>query len=260
MVDLTSAIHVQRFGGSGSSGGAAAHDGVMGTVLRRLAGFAELSAAEADRVRELAPARRRARAGAVLLAEGRAGRHFLLSGWACRQRVLRDGRRQIFDVIAPGEGFGWGEPADGYARQTVAALTPVECVDAAALIIGQGDAAPSGLARALRGMLLEQDARRLDHMIRLGRLTAVERVAHFVLEMQRRVGAVEARCFPLPLTQEAMADVLGLSVVHLNRVLRQLRDADLFELRRGTAAVLDPEALAAAAVLAPAAGRMQPAR
>jgi CRP-like cAMP-binding protein len=257
MLDLASESTLPRFGGSA---GAAARDGAMAAVLRRLGGFAVLTAAEAERVRALASARRRMRTGAVLLAEGRAGRHFLLSGWACRQRVLRDGRRQIFDVIAPGEGFGWGEPADGYARQTVAALTPVETVDAAALIIGQGDGASGGLARALRGMLLEQDARRLDHMIRLGRLTAVERVAHFVLEVQRRVGAVEMQSFPLPLTQEAMADVLGLSVVHLNRVLRQLRAAGLFELRRGMATVVDPKAMAAAAVLPPAAERLQPAR
>ena len=87
-------------------------------------------------------------------------------------------------------------------------------------------------------------------MVRLGRLTAHEKVAHFVLEMQRRSGAPEASSFPLPLTQETISDALGVSVVHLNRVLRQLRAANLVTLRGGVALVGDPKALATAAVLA----------
>jgi CRP-like cAMP-binding protein len=224
----------------------------VSALLRRLSRFAQLSPAEIDEVRALAPTRSRWRAGTTLLAEGRTtGAHFVLSGWACSQRVLRDGRRQIFDLILPGEGFGFGPVAEGHGRQTVVALTPVETVDATAFLNGAREGSPGGLWRAIRACVLEEEVRRLDHIVRLGRLTAYEKIAHFILEMQRRAGASEARSFPLPLTQEAIADALGLSVVHVNRVLRQLRGANVVELRGGVAVVHDPKALVAAAILMP---------
>jgi CRP-like cAMP-binding protein len=221
-------------------------------LLRRLSRFGPLGADEIEQVRDLVGLRRRWRTGTTLFAEGRpAAPQFLLSGWACAQRVLRDGRRQIFDFILPGEGFGHGAAVEGHARQTVVALTMVETVDAAAFLEAAREAPTEPLGRAIRAMAHEEDARRLEHMVRLGRLTAHEKVAHFVLEMQRRSGAPEASSFPLPLTQETISDALGVSVVHLNRVLRQLRAAGVVTLRGGVALVGDPKALAAAAVLAP---------
>ena len=223
----------------------------MGPVLSRLSDFAALTPGEINEVRELVASRKRWRAGSLLLADGRFGAHFVVSGWACRQRVLRDGRRQIFDFILPGEGFGFGSPGENLVRQTVMAVTSVETVEAGSLVAAAREIPTAGLWRAIRASLLEEELRRLDHMVRLGRLTAYEKVAHFILEMQRRLGAGSARSFPLPLTQEAISDALGLSVVHLNRVLRQLRGAKLVELRRGVAVLLDAKALAAAAVLTP---------
>jgi CRP-like cAMP-binding protein len=220
-------------------------------LLRRLSRSGPLGADEIDQVRDLVGLRKRWRTGTTLFAEGRpAAPQFLLSGWACAQRVLRDGRRQIFDFVLPGEAFGYGAAVEGQARQTVVALTMVETVDATAFLDAVREAPTDSLARAIRAMEHEEDARRLEHMVRLGRLTAHEKVAHFILEMQRRSGAREASSFPLPLTQETISDALGVSVVHLNRVLRQLRAADLVTLRGGVALVGDAKALAAAAVLA----------
>jgi CRP-like cAMP-binding protein len=175
----------------------------------------------------------------------------VLSGWACSQRVLRDGRRQIFDFILPGEGFGFGTLADAQARHAVVAVTPVETVDASALLQAARALPDGALWRSIRASELEADARRLEHMVRLGRLVASEKTAHFILEMQRRAGAADAPSFPLPLTQEAIGDALGISVVHLNRVLRQFRADSVLELRGGVAHLRDPRALAAAAILAP---------
>src|SRR5437016_74471 len=90
---------------------AALKDGpaVAAPLLRRLGRMADLAPEEVDQVRQLVGQRRRWRAGTTLFVEGRpASAQFLLSGWACSQRVLRDGRRQIFDFILPGEGFGYG--------------------------------------------------------------------------------------------------------------------------------------------------------
>jgi CRP-like cAMP-binding protein len=231
----------------------AARDGpAAAALLRRLSRLGALDAEEIGWVHDLARLRKRWRAGTTLFAEGRpAAPQFLLSGWACSQRVLRDGRRQIFDVILAGEGFGHGAAAESQARQTVVALTIVETVDAAAFFEAARDGSPDGLWRSIRAMEQEEDARRLEHMVRLGRLTAHEKVAHFILEMQRRSGAGEASSFPLPLTQETISDALGVSVVHLNRVLRQFRADAIVTLRNGLAVVGDPRALAVTAVLTP---------
>jgi CRP-like cAMP-binding protein len=175
--------------------------------------------------------------------------HFVLSGWACSQRVLHDGRRQIFDFIVPGEGFGFGPFADGHTRQAVVALTAIETVEASGLLEGGRDVSGGGLWQAVRAARAEMGKRQLDHMVRLGRLTAYERVAHFMLEMRRRAGTPEAHSYALPLTQDVIADALGVSVVHLSRLLRQLREARVVEIRGGVAVLHDPQALALAAVL-----------
>lgn len=227
----------------------------VGPLLHRLGRFAALTPEEIERVARLAATRRRWTAGTVLFAEGRAtGPHFVISGWACGQRVLRDGRRQIFDFVAPGEGFGFGPLTESEERQSIVALTSMETIEASGLLEGGIDVSAGSLWRAIRAARVEANARSLDHMVRLGQLTAYEKAAHFLLEMRQRAGVTETRSFPLPLTQEVMADALGLSVVHLNRVLRQLRADGLADIRSGVAIVNDRKALAAAAVLPVPAG------
>jgi CRP-like cAMP-binding protein len=84
--------------------------------------------------------------------------------------------------------------------------------------------------------------------MRLGRQTALERTAHLFLELRQRLAAVglaDGARFPLPLTQEVLADTLGLSIVHMNRTLQQLRREGLVEVKSGWARLLDPAALAA---------------
>ncbi len=182
-------------------------------------------------------------------AAGRAQRPGLIvSGWACRQRLLPDGRRQIFDLLMPGDfvGLNRSKPLD--AAWTVC-LTRVELADADRLQTYVMGAAPEHSApRQVFEILgsLEEN-RLLDHVVRLGRQTAYERVAHLCVELHRRaqaVGDAESRRFPLPLTQEILADTVGLSVVHVNRVLQQLRRERLIDWRGGVMTLLDPDHLA----------------
>jgi CRP-like cAMP-binding protein len=73
-----------------------------------------------------------------------------------------------------------------------------------------------------------------EHIVDLGRRTPLERLAHFLLEIHARllaVGRAEETSFALPFSQEVMADVLGLSVPHLNRVMQQLRAEQLITSR-----------------------------
>lgn len=217
-------------------------------VARRLRAFAALSESELALVRSLTGRRERHLAGDVLVAEGapNAPPRFIVSGWACRQRLLSDGRRQIFSFLVPGDGLATVLRAQPEACSIVA-LTPVETVDARPVLEAARSGRAPGLADALTALEPQEQALLLDHMVRLGRQTAYERTAHFLLELQRRlaiVGLGDERRFALPLTQEVMGDALGLSIVHVNRTLQQLRREGLIELRSGVAILLEPERLA----------------
>jgi len=176
--------------------------------------------------------------------------------------VLPDGRRQIFSFLLPGDGVGL-DRRSGAELCTITALTAVESIDAEPLLDAVQAGAAPGLARALAAAAELEQARLFDHMVRLGRQTAYERVAHFLLELQRRLetaGLGDGRRFPLPLTQEIMADALGLSIVHVNRTLQQLRRERLIELRSGVAILLERDLLADIAGYRPPAARPAPPR
>ena len=189
------------------------------------------------------------RSGSELLAEGVAAPtpRLLLSGWACRQRLLPDGRRQSFGFVIPGDLIGVAVESSPLARVGVFALTRTESVDASALRAAALDpAAHPSLARFMAAIASMDEQRLLDHVVRLGRYTAYERVAHLLLELSDRLavaGLGDERRFPLPITQECLADALGLSVVHVNRILQQLRRERLIEISAGQVMLLDRSAL-----------------
>jgi CRP-like cAMP-binding protein len=217
-------------------------------VMRRLRAFAVLSDDEQAFVRALAERRERHAPGEELVSEGQPPRRarFVVSGWASRQRVMPDGRRQIFGFLLPGDGIGLARPA-APALTSVVAITALETIDAQPLLDAIAAGRTPGLQRAVEQAALYEQSLLLDHMVRLGRQTAYERVAHFLLELQHRMeiaGFGDAQRFPLPLTQEILADVLGLSIVHVNRTLQQLRRERLIELRSGVAILLQPDMLA----------------
>lgn len=218
-------------------------------VVRRLRSLSPLSDEDQALVRALSDRRERHIAGEELVTEGQAERRprFVVAGWACRQRVMADGRRQIFDFLLPGDSLGFTERPAPPALTSVVALTALETVDAEPVAEAAASGRSPGLAAALARARWVERSMLLDHMVRLGRQTAYERVAHFLLELQQRMeiaGYGDAQRFPLPLTQEILADVLGLSIVHVNRTLQQLRREKLIELRSGVAILLQPDILA----------------
>jgi CRP-like cAMP-binding protein len=219
----------------------------LDVVVRRMRTLSALTEAELELLRKLGERRERHVAGEELVPEGRSARpRFILSGWACRQRVLPDGRRQIFSLLLPGDGVALGGKVAAEIS-AVAALTALETVDAEPVLAAVAAGKAPGLARALAAIEPIEQTQLFDHMVRLGRQTAYERVAHFLLELQQRlevVGLGDSQRFPLPLTQEILADALGLSIVHVNRTLQQLRRERLIELRSGVAILLQRALLA----------------
>jgi CRP-like cAMP-binding protein len=217
-------------------------------IVRRLRALATITEAEEALVRGLSDRRDRHAPGEELIAEGQAARRprFIVAGWAAKQRVLPDGRRQIFSLLLPGDCIGLAGRAAPPAPWSITALTALETIDAEpALDAALAGRAP-GLAHAFAAGANDGERLLLDHMVRLGQQTAFERMSHFLLELQRRLriaGLGDAQRFPLPLTQEILADTLGLSIVHVNRTLQQLRRERLIELRSGVAILLQPQAL-----------------
>jgi CRP-like cAMP-binding protein len=178
----------------------------------------------------------------------------VLSGWACRARVLPDGRRQIFSVVLPGDclGVGCGPQVAGRTLSATLALTRIRTVTLEPFAAALRETRPehAALAAAYARIELMEQARLLDQVVSLGRRTAVERVAHLLLELRERLAAIGLagpNGFPCPLTQEVIADLMGLSTVHVNRTLQQLRRENLLVLRSGRAELPDLRGLVAIA-------------
>ena len=172
--------------------------------------------------------------GGELLAEGtRLNRaHILLEGWAVRQRVLSDGRRQIFSFLLPGDIFGICARPGGEALYATVALTPVATASLAMLDDALQRAPSSASGRIVREMLSLEESLLVNQVVRLGRQSAHERLINLLLEFHDRlaaVGLVENGGILLPFTQEVLSDALGLSTVHTNRTLQQLRRENLIE-------------------------------
>lgn len=209
-------------------------------VLQRMRSLGACPPALTALVRALAERPQRADARVTLQVEGEASvrPRYLLSGWACRLRNLADGRRQVFALVLPGDGVGVCLRPHPLAMSTTVALTPVTLGDAADLLSPAVLCATPELRSVLHAADDLEERRLLDAMTRLGRLTALERLTHLLLELHDRlevVGLATGGRFPLPVTQEVMADLLGLSTVHINRTLQELRRLHLLVLKRGVA-------------------------
>ncbi|WP_242141042.1 Crp/Fnr family transcriptional regulator [Sphingomonas sp. TREG-RG-20F-R18-01] len=180
--------------------------------------------------------------------------HILLDGWAGRYTLLSDGRRQITTVLLPGEVCDVGLLYLGRCSQSVTTLTEctvarIACSPLRALLMQQ-----SSIASAFAKLLAIENAALGARIASLGRRSARERVAHLLCDLFTRLQAIEradARGYHLPLTQEEIADVLGLTAVHVNRVLKALRGERLIERRGHQIIISDPEQLRRAASFRP---------
>lgn len=176
----------------------------------------------------------------------------LISGWACRQRTLGDGRRQIVSFLLPGDPCHSLERPSVPGPCVVVALTTVVVADARALevAINEYPLIYPGLVSAIRLLSIRSYFLLEDQIVRLGRQTAYERMLHLLLEIRERltvVCMVTKNVFPLPLTQEILADALGLSIVHVNRTLQQIRKDGILEIRGGLVTIIDSELMYLAA-------------
>lgn len=150
----------------------------------------------------------------------------IVSGWAAQARVLSDGRRQIGRLLLPGDVAGLTHLGGRGARLGLLALTDIVVADFTLVRAAVEAGKSRGLARVWGELQRAEQAGALAQILRLGRFSAYERTADLLLELYERLaaaGLAQGRSMPMPLTQEVLADCLGLSIVHLNRMVQQLR-------------------------------------
>ncbi|HEY8571364.1 Crp/Fnr family transcriptional regulator [Phenylobacterium sp.] len=223
---------------------------MSGRFLANLLKYVELSAAEQEVVEGLVAQRRSLPAGAEVFREGEASSdcRLLLDGQAFRHKNLSDGRRQILSFHVPGDLLDLQRAFQGM-EYSATTLTPCEIglAPRTALLAAMG--AHPKIAHGLWRLSLMESAIYREWMVGMGRRTAYARIAHLLCEQVTRLktaGLMQGERARFPATQAHLADSLGLSVVHTNRVLQALRAEGLVELRGRELVVLDWKGLCAA--------------
>lgn len=169
-------------------------------------------------------------------------------GWAGRVRTLADGRSQYILVFLPGDLFGVKSMFVSRHPDAVQLLSRsvIERIDYR--ILQEAYDTDPDIALRCTWQVVEDERRLHNWVVGLGVGSAEERVAMLFGEFRGRLilsGAIarDAQTFQLPLTQEQLADHLGISAVHVNRVLKVFRDAGIIELKSRLLTILDPRAL-----------------
>lgn len=171
---------------------------------------------------------------------------FVSDGYAIRYKLLRNGKRQVINIVFPGDVVGF--PATFLDRSMFSVLTLTELRFNSCDFDAYMELSFSRpqFALALSWLAAQEAAIYAEHIVDVGRRTPIERLAHFLLETQARLAAIgraSALKFELPFSQEVMADVLGLSVPHLNRMMQQLRAEKLVAGRERLVEFKDVDAL-----------------
>lgn len=208
-------------------------------LLRKLANFTELSAEEKSAVDECCGDVRYFAAGEDVISQGdrTGGVKLLLEGFACRYKVLEDGRRQVVAYFVPGDLCDlrvfilkrMDHSIGAVCASKVATLSPEN-------VLRLTHNYPS-LTRALWWSTLVEEAIAREWIVNVGQRNALERMAHLFCELLyrfRAVGLNDGMSCTLPLTQVELAETLGLSSVHVNRTLQALRKRKLITLENGT--------------------------
>jgi CRP-like cAMP-binding protein len=217
-------------------------------LLRKLANFTKLSDEESHAVTECTNDVRQFAAREDVISQGdrTGGVKLLLEGFACRYKVLEDGRRQIVAYFVPGDLCDlrvfilkrMDHSIGAVVASKVATISPEN-------ILKLTQHYPN-LTRALWWSTLVEEAIAREWIVNVGQRNALERMAHLFCELLyrfRAVGLNEGNSCILPLTQVELAESLGLSSVHVNRTLQELRRQKLITLEGGTLTIQDLDAL-----------------
>lgn len=218
---------------------------MLNRFLDKLAKFAALPPDAVDAILSATAGPRKFAARRDLIREGdQPGPVFvILEGWACRYKILPNGTRQVMALLMPGDCCDIHIGLLHEMDHSIQTITPAQVAT-----IGRTDmdaifAHHPSVATAMYISQLIDEGTMRAWITSMGRRSSIERVAHLICELYVRahnVGVATEHEFALPLSQLLLADCLGMTPVHLNRVLKRLRLDGAMALGRGNLVITDP--------------------
>jgi CRP-like cAMP-binding protein len=207
-------------------------------LARKLSAFVTLTERELAVLERLHQRRRSFVAGRDLVHQGQSEQaaYILAAGWVCSYKIQADGSRQIIDFQIPGDFLGLRSVLLHTSDHSIEPIVEIQAAEVLVSDLLASFARTPRLAMAILWAASRDEAMVVEHLVGLGRRDADQRMAHFLLELGARlalVGMGSKAGYECPLTQYHLADALGLSAVHVNRVLRQLREDGRVTFRGG---------------------------
>jgi CRP-like cAMP-binding protein len=175
----------------------------------------------------------------------------ILSGWTFSYRMLPDGRRQILSYGLPGALLGLQAAFLEEMSHSVEALTETELLAFPRDKLVELYREQPGVAAELTRFAVCEGEMLSQHLLSIGRRSAIERLAFLIVDLYVRVRALgldDEGGFAPPITQQQVADTLGMSIVHTNKTLRRLSEQRLIRWKAGRLDILDLDALKAVAM------------
>ncbi|WP_068021224.1 Crp/Fnr family transcriptional regulator [Rhodoplanes sp. Z2-YC6860] len=216
--------------------------------LRGIHALREFSAKELEFVTEFKSGELNVQAGTNILLQGTNSAHLytILSGWAFRYKSLADGRRQILNFALPSDFLGLQGSVNDEMQHSVEALTDMTlCVFPRDKLWNLFRDYPT-LAFDVTWLAAREEQILDEHLLSIGRRTALERLAYLLLAVFQRaeeVGLAKGNTIQFPFTQQHVADMLGMSLVHTNKTLRRLSATKAIRWKERRFELLDREAL-----------------
>jgi CRP-like cAMP-binding protein len=170
----------------------------------------------------------------------------ILEGWACRYKILPNGTRQIVAYLMPGDACDMHVGLLAEMDHSIQTITPAVIATIDRMTMDELLDRHPHFAKAMYIAQLVDEGTLRAWITSMGRRSSLERVAHLMCELYlraRNIGLTTEPRFSLPLSQVLLADSLGMTPVHLNRVLKDLRQSGAMALTRGSLTIVDPEKL-----------------
>ncbi|MBZ9539391.1 Crp/Fnr family transcriptional regulator [Modicisalibacter tunisiensis] len=218
---------------------------VSSHMVRRLQRFVSLTNAELALLADMERDSRAVSAGDWLWQEGDSADTLVVftEGWGCSARYLPDGSRQLLEVFLPGDILGIGELVDGKRRSNVSMLTDGRISEYSYHRLRELFERAPRLRSALFVIANQRQAMLAERLVSIARRNARQRLAHFLCECHARLLEPPhdtRQGFLLPLSQQDLADALGMSPVHISRTFSSLACLGLVRRQHYHMLILDP--------------------
>ena len=217
-------------------------------LVRRFGIFTALSANDEAQLTALAvhPLEKTARRD--LIREGERPRvvYLILSGWACRYKVLEDGRRQLLQFLLPGDLCDVYNSVLSEMDHSIGAVTDIRYAEIPHDRLDSIARDYPHLRRALWWHSMTAISIQREWTVNIGQRSAYERISHLFCELflrLRAVGLVDGHSCDMPATQTDIGDATGLTSVHVNRTIQELRETGLIVLKNKRLTIPDLAAL-----------------